>query len=327
MFILCYIPTVVLFLVTARHRLPVIPFMLLFAAAGIIYLVELIRKKNYRRFNGLLALFLIILILCNRTYFDIGFSNVSQTHFNLALTYDRQGNLEMAETEYLTAVRENPNSATTLNNLGYVQYRLGKYDEAMNRFNRSVSIDPDFADPYNNIGMVYEAGEDFANAERFYLKALEIDPELFQAYLNLGDLFKAQNDLSRAESMYIKARDINPDNKAVFTKLAVLFAQKQDFARAEEMFTIAEKKGELSAIDLANWRNIYYATSQPVRALEYYRQSIEQDSEFVRGYFNTALVFYRFEYPADSTRKYLNEALRIDPSFEPARGLLNEINK
>lgn len=327
LFILCYIPTVVLFLVTARHRLPVIPFMLLFAAAGIIYLINLIREKNHRKFTGMIALFLIVLILCNRTYFDIGFSNVSQTHFNLALTYDRQGNLEMAETEYMTAVRENPNSATTLNNLGYVQYRLGKYNDAMNQFSNAIKIDPEFADPYNNIGLVYEAGGDFANAEKFYRRALEIDSDLYQAYLNLGDLFKVQNDLNQAESMYIKARDINPENKIAFTKLAVIYAQRQEFAKAEEMFTAAEKKGELSAIDLVNWGNIYYSSSQPSRALEYYRHSINKNTEFARGYFNMALVFYRFGYPVDSTRKYLNEALRIDPSFEAARNLFNEINK
>ncbi|MBN2227539.1 MAG: glycosyltransferase family 39 protein, partial [candidate division Zixibacteria bacterium] len=100
-FIIGYIPTVILFLVTARHRLAVIPFLLLFAAFGGIALKDFAVKREWRKFTGYLALFLIALILGNRTYFDIGFENTAQIHFNLGLTYERQGDLGRAESEYL----------------------------------------------------------------------------------------------------------------------------------------------------------------------------------------------------------------------------------
>ena len=324
-FIIGYIPTVILFLVTARHRLTVIPFLLLFAAFGAIALKDFAAKREWRKFTGYLAVFLIMLILCNRTYFDVGFENTAQIHFNLGLTYERQGDLVRAESEYLESLEANPGSKATRNNLGYVQYRLGKLDVAARNFETAIRTDPDFADAYNNLGLVHEARKDYANAERMYRRAITLDSNLYQAYINLGDIYQAREKYDQAEPYYRRAGEIDPRQKDAFTKLGTLYARQMKFQQADDMFRRAESIADLSAIDLLNWGNLYLTTKQAEPAIERYRKALGIDPNFARGYFNLAVVYHNFHYPVDSVRVNLETCLRLDPTFEPARELLSQI--
>lgn len=324
-FIIGYIPTVVLFLVTARHRLPIIPFMLIFGAVGVLTVWELIGKKNWKKVSIYSAIFLIALLFSNRSYFDIGFENVFQTHFNLALTYERQGKPLLAEKEYREALKINPYSATTLNNLGHLLYRRGENDEALSFFRKAIQADPNFAQAYNNAGMIFESWNDYRQAVQFYRKALSINPNLYQAHLNLGDVFLAQDDFDRSEQAYQGAVKAAPERKEVHFKLGALYARKKEFARAEEMFVKGSQLGEPGAIDCVNWGNIYFSTRQAQKAVALYHRAIEKDTLFTQAYFNLALTFNNFGYPPDSARIYLNKLLRFNRDFAPARELLNMI--
>lgn len=321
-FIIGYIPTVILFLVTARHRLPVIPFLLIFAALGLLAVMEIFRKKDYRKALIYSSIIIILLIFCNKTYFDIGFQNISQTHFNQALAYEQQGNLQLAEQEYMAALEENLNSATTLNNLGFIQYRTGRLNDAASNFKKAIQADSKFAQAYNNLGLVLEAQNDLAQAESYYKKALNINPEMIQAYINLGDIYLAQNDYVKSEVYYLQAKQAFPTAKEPYFKLGALYARKKEFANAEEMFLKGEKFGKPSAYDYVNWGNIYYATRQPLRAIPLYKMSIAADSTFPQAYFNLALTYQAFGYPPDSAKYYLEKLLRINPQFEPAREMM-----
>jgi len=326
-FVIGYIPTVIFFLVTARHRLPVIPFLLIFAALGILAVVELFRRKDYRKALIYFSIFIVLLIFCNRRYFDIGFQNISQTHFNQALAYEQQGNLQLAEQEYRAALEENPNSATTLNNLGFIQYRTGRLNDAFSNFNRAIQADSKFAEAYNNLGLVLEAQNDLAQAELYYKKALNINPEMIQAYINLGDIYLAQNDYIKSEVYYLQAKQSFPTAKEPYFKLGALYARKKEFANAEEMFLKGEQFGKPSAYDYVNWGNIYYATRQPSRAIPLYEMSISADSTFPQAYFNLALTYQAFGYPPDSAKYYLEKLLRINPQFQPAREMLEKMGE
>ncbi len=327
LFIIGYIPTIILFLVTARHRLPLVPFLLIFAAIALTELVRLWKNGFRKKSAVIVGIFLVTVALCNRTYFDIGFSNISQMHFNLGLTYEKQGNLAMAEREYKKALEDNPQSATTLNNLGFVQFRLGKPEEAQAQFERAIQSEPQFAEAYNNLGLIMEARQDFGSAEAYYKRAINIEPELYQGYLNLGDLYLGQDNLVMAELYYLQAREVAPKRKEIYFKLGGLYGRKQEFDKAEKMFMEGAALGEPSASDLVNWGNIYFATSRPDDVIGLYKRAIAKDSNFLQGYFNLALTFNNYGYPVDSARIYLERLLRINPQFAPARELLERLGQ
>lgn len=326
-FIVGYIPTVVLFLVTARHRLPVVPFLLMFFAAGILFLTETIKKKKWKRLAINIIILAVLIILVNQTYFEIGFQNISQIHFNQALTYERQGNLEKAEEEYIAALETNPLSPTILNNLGYAQYRLKKYDEALSNFRKAINSDRTYARAYNNAGLVLEARQEYDGAERFFKQAIAINPELYTTYINLSNLYLIQGDLEKAELGFKKSIEIAPDSAHAFFRLGSLYGRQKRFAEATEMFDKGAQRGEPRPPDYVNWGNIYFGTRKPEEAIKMFRRAIEIDESFEQAYLNLALTFHTYGFPPDSAEKYLNKILSINPRNEAALRFLNEIKK
>jgi hypothetical protein len=129
LFVLAYIPTIVLFLVTARHRLPLVPFLIIMAAAGLVKLVHARRGRSGREWIAIGLIFLVSVFIINRTYYDLGSDNMFQIHFNNGLRYESTGDYVSAEREYLLADQDYPFSATLINNLGYTQFRQGKHSE------------------------------------------------------------------------------------------------------------------------------------------------------------------------------------------------------
>jgi tetratricopeptide (TPR) repeat protein len=326
-FIIGYIPTVILFLVTARHRLPVIPFILLFAALAVISAIEYIKKRNWRKIGLYAGIFVVLLVLCNRTYFDLGFQNEAQIHFNQALAYEKQGDLLGAEKEYRAALESNPYSPVALTNLGFIQYRQGRMAEALNNYILAVRSDSTYAQAYNNIGLVYESRNDIERALEFYKRAININPDLYQAYLNIGDIYLNQDDLIKAELSYLQAKEVAPQKAEPLFKLGGLYGRNKEYARAEEAFLAGSKLGEPGAYDYINWGNIYYAEGQPNQAFDMYHKGIARDNKCIQAYFNMAIAFRAFNYPPDSSRFYLNKILQIDPQYEPARMFLQELGR
>lgn len=324
-FIVGYIPSVILFLVTARHRLPVVPFMMILAAAGGYYLYHSFRKKQAGKFFLYLTIVVISALLVNRTYFEIGFQNESQIHFNLALSYERDNNLIDAEKEYLKALETNALSPTILNNLGYVQYQLKKYDKALANFKKASDSDPHFASVYNNAALVFEARGQTEEAARLYRQAINVDPKLYRAYLNLGDLYVKMQDFTNAEAAFKQAIDGEPTNPRAYFKLGSLYGRTGKFQSAADYFTEGEKRGEPLASDYINMANIYFATDNPLKAMELYRKAIDREPGFVQAYLNLAVTFQKYRFSADSTLKYLNKTLELDPNNERARVLLNQL--
>nr|MBN2278927.1 tetratricopeptide repeat protein [candidate division Zixibacteria bacterium] len=325
-FIIGYAPTVILFLVTARHRLPIVPFMLLFAAIAVLALIEIIKKKNWNKITIFGVALIVLLVFANRTYFDIGFENAFLTHFNLGITYERQGKLPQAEIEYRLAIEENPYSATGLNNLGVVMYHQGKLDQALEVLERAIKYDPNFADAYNNIGLVYEGRNNFPQAINYYRQAFVIDPKLYQSQMNIGDIHLTQKQYDQAEESYRRALEIAPEAPEIYFKLGGLYARMTRYDQAEQMYERGEQYGELSASDYVNRANIYYMTRRPDRAIETYRKAIAKDQSLPQAYFGLALTFDSYGYPKDSALVYLRRILAINPDFAPARELLRRLN-
>ncbi len=320
-----YIPTVILFLVTARHRLPVIPFMLLFSAAGAYALFLFWKSKEWKKLIIYLSIFVLFLIFSNRTYFDIGFQNLSQIHFNQALTYERQNDLQSAQLEYIDALKSNPYSPTILNNLGYIYYRQNIFDSALVYYRKAIESDPDFSNAYNNAGLVFQAKGDFESAEKFFKKAVNLSPDLYTAFINLGNLYLSQNDLLKAEFTFLQAKETSPDEGIAYFRLGSLYSRQKAFAKAEEMFTAGAKLDEISASDYVNWGNNYFGNQQPQQAVALYKKAIEIDSTFAQAYMNLAITFRRYNFPIDSSRTYLNRLLKINPNYQPAREMLIQL--
>ena len=116
---------------------------------------------------------------------------------------------------------EDPEIATSINNLAMLIESQGKYEEAKQLFNESLAIrkgvlgpeHPDLANSYNNMAGLLESQGKYQEAKLFYNKALVIRKKTLgidhcdtaTIYNNLATmLVKEESEYQSAELYYIK---------------------------------------------------------------------------------------------------------------------------
>jgi Flp pilus assembly protein TadD len=77
-----------------------------------------------------------------------------ETHFNLALAYERRGALAQAEQEALLSLRIDPSQPEARNTLGAIYAEEGKYVRASQEWNELVGEIPDYAPARTNLAIL-----------------------------------------------------------------------------------------------------------------------------------------------------------------------------
>ncbi len=164
---------------------------------------------------------------------------------------------------------DHPDTAGSLNNLGYLLRAQGDLAGARPYYERALAIrekalgpdHPDTANSLNNLGYLLQAQGDFAGARLHYERALAIyekalgpdHPDTARSLNNLGGLLKAEGDFAGARLHYERALAIrekalgpdHPDTANSLNNLGGLLKAEGDFAGArpyyERALTILDK--------------------------------------------------------------------------------------
>lgn len=326
-FFIAYVPTIILFLVTARHRLVLIPILILLTAGGIIYLIDNFKKLKQSELVISALILLIALVVFNQTYYDEKTQGGTfQVHFNNALQFERMNDYTNAEQEYLLAYQEMPNSPTLLNNLGFVQYKLGKVNYAEQNYQNALRLKPDYSAAYNNLGLLMTGYNQNDSAIVLYKKAISlIDKatapvgQLSRIYMNIGEAFENKQQLDSAE-FYFKMSNAVEDTRypkaIVYT--ANFYARNGRFNQSDSLYDMAEQFGLLEAGDYFNWGYSFFQRQLFGTGIEILYQAIERDETLYQAYFLIGAGFYESSYPTDSVKKYIDLSLKYNPQYQPA---------
>ncbi len=103
-----------------------------------------------------------------------------EEHINLAVAYERKGELDAALEHYEAASKELPVAYLYMGNV----YFLKKDPEKAEKYyNRVLREDPENADAMNNLAwLYYTEGKNLDKAERLALEALRINPDKAEIY-------------------------------------------------------------------------------------------------------------------------------------------------
>lgn len=207
-FIGAYSISVILFFVSARHRMPVVILLIIFAAYAMTRLRRLIRRSNaghikqkWIRFG---LIYLILLALLNYPFYDAFARNEAQEHFNLSAAYYRTGDpelLDLAEVELQKTLSINSAFPRAQLNLGVILMdRTDPHDDrAESYFLGELAINPNDEMAHNNLGVLFERRGDSAQAKSYFQTAISIRPTYREAYLNLA---RVQDQIADYESAY-----------------------------------------------------------------------------------------------------------------------------
>jgi tetratricopeptide (TPR) repeat protein len=286
---LTYAVSVVMFYVFARYRYPLVPFLILFAAAPFDsrvrdYVAHTLTQGSRRWLAGLLLIGVAI------------FSNwpvLSPT-------------LMMAITE---------------NNLGTALLERGLYDQAVVHHERSIALRPDYAPAYNNLGAALRAAGRLDDAVARYRQALELKPDFASASYNLANALLEQGKAGDSAATFRRALESNPNSVEAHNNLGIALAGQGDAAGAIEEFRAALAIDDRSVHAHRNLGNMLIDAGRRAEGMTHLERAVELAPSEPEAIYDIGTVLLQDEAFAGAARRF-ESALKIRPDWAEAHNNL-----
>jgi tetratricopeptide (TPR) repeat protein len=232
-----YAASVILFYVFARYRYPLVPFLVLFAAAAITRAGEAGRagKAGWARWtrgarvNGddgragwkgaagrkrtiaALTALAPVAVVSNWPLVS-STMNRAVTEHNLGAALQSDGRLDEAMAHYRRAIELRPDYAPAYNNLASTLRAAGQVQDAVTTYEHALTLRPDYPEAhYNLANALLDEGHSAAAAEHFQI-ALTAMPDSADVRNNLGIALSATGRLDEAIADFRKALEVDPDS-------------------------------------------------------------------------------------------------------------------
>ena len=192
---------IVAFYICARHRLPVVPALALFAAYGAVSLARELRCSP-RGAIPYLLLCGVVAVGVNIDAYGASQRDHARPNYELALIARREHRLDDA-LELLEASRARlPEDPDPHFETGNTLLLLDRDEEAVDHFARAAELEPRYAPTWYNLGLSRARAGDSSGAEQALLRALALQPRYPEAAALLGTLLEEQQRLEEAAQAY-----------------------------------------------------------------------------------------------------------------------------
>jgi len=341
LFVFSYMLTVVMFFVTDRFRLPVIPFLIIFSAFALVWLWEKLSKMiaHHGGESKKIALFFLLLfpfsILTNSNFYHLSVGDFSQAYFSLGNADLKAGKLDealekynealsrnpllsrvhmnkgiiflrkkeyaLAEKEFWLELKKNPQEDRAYNNLSVVYLMLKLYDKAIQSARKAIELKVYYPEAYMNLALAYIEEGDYQKAKEVVESGLRNVHPFLEADYLLGEIYQAEGRLDSANQAYEKVLSVDPFSDVAYN-LETLSSMKD--LEMEYKDIKAKAYFNLGTLDVQQGE-IDLAESHLKRAI-----SLKPD--FAEAYANLGTLY-------DNTRRYpeaipqLEKAVSLDP--------------
>lgn len=157
----------------------------------------------------------------------------TSTHHEQALDLIHKGNNTGALKEFELALKDSPDNAYILADLGACYYNLGRIQEAMNYTEKAISIDPNIPYAYFNRALCLAAmGGDSQKELSDYTKAIELQPNYARAYGNRAANYFRSDQLEKAMEDINLAIKYDPAYSTAYNTRAAIYLQEQKYELA-----------------------------------------------------------------------------------------------
>jgi tetratricopeptide (TPR) repeat protein len=171
--VLVYALAVLAFFITARYRVPLVPFLLIFAAEGVRWFV---RDAGPRARIAAGASAILLYAVSNAGQGPMPAVMNADAEYSLAVKDMMKGRTQDAEILFRSALAKNRDYPEAWVNLGVLEATRGHLAEADRLMREALVQDPQNLLALTNLGVVREKLGDRAGALDLYRRALAIDP-------------------------------------------------------------------------------------------------------------------------------------------------------
>ncbi len=192
-FIIFYSIVIILFFVTSRFRLPILPLWLIFAGFGLSYLIGLFKSRNFKKLSIFIPLMVFVAILSAVNYYDIRFSNPQQELYIEGNRLMAKGQYRIARYRYHELLNLNPSYPQANMNLAATFVYEGNLDSARHYYRRELEVNPDSALTLSSLADIARLGGNNEIAYRLAHTAINMKPSFIEPVINYAKAARAAN--------------------------------------------------------------------------------------------------------------------------------------
>jgi tetratricopeptide (TPR) repeat protein/4-amino-4-deoxy-L-arabinose transferase-like glycosyltransferase len=316
--ILAYAASVVLFYVFARYRYPLVPMLVIVAAAGLVEAESWVRTarpepvdqpscfalrrsaealaKAEGRARGSTSPVLSELALRRAQGERVEASPPAIWCLATVAVAAVVANWPLLSTNHMRAVTEN--------NLGAAEQADRRFDEADAHYRRSIAFRSDYAPAYSNLGAALRARRRNAESIAVYEQALRLQPDYADAHYNLGNALMDEGRFAEAiEHFQIALRSV-PGSEEVHNNFGIALASagRHDEALAE--FSAAVRIKPTSAKAQHNLADALLRAGRGSEAIDRFRRATELAPEDGSFHYDYGSVLLEAGRPQDAVTEF-----------------------
>ena len=281
---IAYAASVVMFYVFARYRYPLVPFLLLFAAAGAAALPQVVRA-NARAAAGAAVVVIAAVV----------------------------ANWPILSTDLMRTITEH--------NLGAALQSENRLDEAIEHYRRAIAIRADYAPAYINLGAALRAKGETAEAIATYEHALALRPDYPEAHYNLANSLLDDGKPDEAIHHFRRAMQSAADSADIHTNLGIALAETGQVTDAIAQFRDALRIDPNSSIAHRNLGDALVSAGIRDEGIEHLRRAVELDPGDGSARYNFGSVLLEAGRFTEATEQF-HVALRLMPGSAEAHNNL-----
>jgi tetratricopeptide (TPR) repeat protein/4-amino-4-deoxy-L-arabinose transferase-like glycosyltransferase len=230
-----YALSVLMFYVFARYRYPLVPFLVLFAAAGITAAGRFVRTMPVQRVAATVAAVTVVAILVNQPLLSADVQRAI-TESNLGEALQADGRYDEAIVHYRQAIAFSPGWAGPYNNIGTAFRSQGRVDQAILLFQQALALQPNYSRAHYNLGVALLAAGKPNEAIEHIREALPSMMDLPDAHRDLGIALAAEGRTNEAIAEFREALRLDPDSATVHRTLGESLASQGALPEAMDHF-------------------------------------------------------------------------------------------
>jgi tetratricopeptide (TPR) repeat protein len=315
-----YAVTLVGFAIMARYRYPMVPFLMLLAAAGLANIGDLLRGRPRPELAWGGAAVVVMAIFANWPAFSMAQMR-AVTESNVGSELQTQGDLDAAIALYRDSLGRNPNNAVALSNLGTALAANGQATEAITHYRRALEIAPDDADAFFNLANALAIEGELEAAAEQLREATRLDPEFTEAFVNLGNVLVETGELEEAEQHYRRSTELEPGWVEAYNNLGLLAMTQERLDDGLALFRQAVEVDPDYPDAHSNLASALQVKGEAEEALVHFRRVVELVPESAAGHNDLGRAFGARD-QLEEAASHFRRATELEPTFYEAHNNL-----
>jgi tetratricopeptide (TPR) repeat protein len=223
LFAIIYFISLLPFPPLARYRLPITPFLIVFASYCILDFFDAFREKKWKYLSKCACLFLPVFLLTNINPMRADLENFSRPYYHEGGAYLKAGEPKKALVSLEKALAKHPDDADIYEALGDAFFRLDDLARAEASYKQALEIEPEFPEAMEKLGVVYGKKGELDKAIATFKKVLSLFPvEYASTHVNLATSYSLKGEKKKAQEELKRALELDPDNPRALYKLQQL---------------------------------------------------------------------------------------------------------